>query len=81
MKRQKANFLYNLMTGIVLYCALTDGQVIWKDTSMANINRKALKKLPEEESKKKEIRLRKTEEAAVDNMLNSLNKKAFQNVE
>jgi hypothetical protein len=78
-------WLFNrIYTPVILETELfsaVDGQVIWTDTSMARINRKALKKLPKEESKKKEIRLQKTAEAAVEDMLKALNEKAFQNVE
>ena len=78
-------WLFNrIYTPVILETELlstTDGQVIWTDTSMAHINRKALKKLTQEDREKKDIRLQKAAEATVDDMLKSLNKKAFHNVE
>jgi hypothetical protein len=48
---------------------------------MARINRGALKLLPEDDRRKKEIRLQKTAETAVEDMLKALNRKAFKSVE
>jgi hypothetical protein len=42
-----------------------DGEDVWSHTTFDSIDRKALKKLPEEERKKKEVQLRVTSEKVV----------------
>ena len=73
-------WLFNrVFTPVILETDLlgtADGQAVWTDTSMARINRKALKDLPESDRTRREVRLQKTAEAAVDDLLNALNKKA-----
>ena len=78
-------FLFNrVFTPVILETELvstTDRKVIWSDTAFARMNRKALKKLPEAERKKKEVRLQVTAQRAVEHLLKDLNKTAFRNVE
>lgn len=77
-------FLFNkIFTPVILEAELVstaDGKTIWKDTAFARINRKALKQLPEDDRKKKEIRLKLTAEKAVQELVKNLNKKAAKNV-
>lgn len=77
-------FLFNrIFTPVILEAELvstSDGKTIWKDTAFARINRKALKQIPEDERKKKEIRLKLTAEKAAQELVKSLNKKAAKNV-
>ncbi len=51
-----------------------DGEPVWTDTSFDSIDRKALKKLPEEEQKKKEVQLRLTAEKTLNDLAASLEK-------
>lgn len=57
-----------------------DGKAVWSDMSLDSSNKKGLKKYSEAEQKKKEIRLRTTENLAVQDMLDSLNEKAAKNI-
>jgi hypothetical protein len=78
-------FIFNrIFTPVILETELlstTDGKVIWSDTAFARMNWKALKKLPEGERKKKEVRLQLTAQSAVEHLLKDLNKSAFRNVQ
>jgi hypothetical protein len=57
-----------------------DGKQVWSDTAFDSIDRKALKKLPEEEQKKKEVQLRVTAEKAEKDLADSLEKAAKKNL-
>ena len=76
-------FLFNrIFTPVILEAELvstSDGKTIWKDTAFARINRKGLKQLPEDERKKKEVRLKLTAEKAAQELVKNLNKKAAKN--
>lgn len=72
-----------IFTPVVLDAQLAstaDGATIWTDTTFAKINSKALKKLPEVERSRKEIRLQLTAAAAAKELSVDLNKKAFKNI-
>lgn len=77
-------FLFNrIFTPVILEAELvstSDGETIWKDTAFARINRKGLKQLPEDERKKKEVRLKLTAEKAAQELVKNLNKKASKNI-
>ncbi len=57
-----------------------DGKKVWSSTAFDSIDRKALKKLPEEEQKKKEVQLKVTVEKTEKNLLESLEKAAKSNI-
>ncbi len=57
-----------------------DGQKVWSHTAFDSIDRKALRKLPEEERKKKEVQLRVTAEKAEKDLVENLEKAAKKNV-
>ena len=56
-----------------------DGKVLWEKTAFDSINRKALKALPPEERRKKEVRLRTASEDAEEALARSLIKRARRN--
>jgi hypothetical protein len=56
-----------------------DGESVWSDTAFDSIDRKALKTLPEEEQKKKEVQLRVTVRKTERDLLDSLEKAARKN--
>ena len=53
-----------------------DGKQVWSHTTFVSIDRKALKKLPEEEQKKKEVQLKVTAEKAEQDLVENLEKAA-----
>jgi hypothetical protein len=53
-----------------------DGETVWSHTTFDSIDRKALKKLPEEEQKKKEVQLKVTAEKAEKDLVENLEKAA-----
>jgi hypothetical protein len=57
-----------------------DGQPVWSDTAFDSIDRKALKKLPEDERKRKEVQLRVTVEKVIRDLTADLEKTAQKNV-
>lgn len=57
----------------------TDGKTIWSVTAFVSVDRKALKKIPEEERKKKEVQLRLTAEKAANDLLKGLKTSAKHN--
>jgi hypothetical protein len=67
-----------IIEGELISC--TDGKTIWSHTAFARMHRKALKKLPEAERDRKEVRLELTAEKAIDDLLEDLNKKASRNI-
>jgi hypothetical protein len=76
-------YLFNrIFTPVILdgrLLSVTDGKIIWSDTAFARLNRKALKQLPEEQRKKKEIRLDLSADKAIKALLKDLNKSALRN--
>lgn len=56
-----------------------DGRVIWSMTSFTTIDRKAIKKYPQDKQELKELRLKITAEKAVKEIVKSLEKEAFKN--
>lgn len=72
-----------IFTPVVLESSLqsvADGKKIWHHTSFATINFKALKKLPKDERKKKEIRLQLASEKALRDLAKNLGKRAERNL-
>ncbi len=57
-----------------------DGKQVWSHTIFDSIDRKALKKLPEEERKKKEVQLKVTAEKAEKDLVENLEKAAKKNL-
>ncbi len=57
-----------------------DGKQVWSHTTFDSIDRKALKKLPEEERKKKEVQLKVTAEKAEQDLVENLEKAARKNL-
>ncbi len=57
-----------------------DGKQVWSHTTFDNIDRKALKKLPKEEQKKKEVQLRVTAEKTEQDLVENLEKAARKNL-
>jgi hypothetical protein len=57
-----------------------DGEQVWSHTTYDSIDRKALKKLPEEERKKKEVQLKVTVEKAEQDLVENLEKAARKNL-
>jgi hypothetical protein len=57
-----------------------DGKQVWSHTTFDSIDRKALKKLPEEEKKKKEVQLEVTAEKAERDFVENLEKAAKKNL-
>ncbi len=53
-----------------------DGKQVWSHTTFDSIDRKVLKKLPEEEQERKEVQLRVTAEEAEKNLVENLEKTA-----
>jgi len=58
----------------------SDGKVIWSKTSFSTLDKKGLKKYPEAEQAKKELRLKLTAEAAAKALVANLNKKTAKNI-
>jgi hypothetical protein len=58
-----------------------DGAPVWSDTAFDSIDRKTLKKLPEEEQKKKEVQLRVTAEKVIKDLIADLEKTARKNMQ
>jgi hypothetical protein len=58
-----------------------DGEPVWSDTAFDSIDRKALKKLPEEERNKKEVQLRVTAEKVIKDLITNLEKAAQKNLQ
>lgn len=58
----------------------SDGAKVWSHTAFDSIDRKALKKLPEEEQKKKEAQLKVTAEKAEKDLVENLEKAARKNL-
>jgi hypothetical protein len=56
-----------------------DGQSVWNDTAFDSIDRKALKKLPEEERSRKEVQLRVTADKVIQDLTTNLEKAAKRN--
>jgi hypothetical protein len=56
-----------------------DGKQIWSHTTFDSIDRKALKNLPEEERKKKEVQLKVTTEKAEQDLVENIEKAARYN--
>ncbi|MGE5241535.1 MAG: hypothetical protein ACM3NI_07800 [Bacteroidota bacterium] len=52
----------------------TDGKTLWNDTALASIDKPALKKLPGDQQKKKEVQLRVTAEKAERELVEALEK-------
>jgi hypothetical protein len=78
-----AYFFNRIFTPVIIEAELvstTDGKTIWSHTTFARMHRKALKKLPEAERGKREVRLELTAERAIDDLLENLDKRAFKNV-
>ena len=57
-----------------------DGKQVWSHTAFDSIDRKALKKLPKEERKKKEVQLKATAEKAEQDLVENLEKAARKNL-
>ena len=57
-----------------------DGKRVWSHTTFDSIDRKALKKLPQEEQKKKEVQLEVTAEKAEKDLVENLEKAAKKNL-
>jgi hypothetical protein len=57
-----------------------DGESVWSDTAFDSIDRKTLKKLPEEERKRKEVQLRVTAEKVIKDLITDLEKTAQKNL-
>lgn len=57
-----------------------DGVVVWSGTSLESSNSKALKALPADERKKREVRLRLTAWKAAENLTKKIDKNAWSNV-
>lgn len=57
-----------------------DGEQVWSHTTYDSIDRKSLKKLPEEERKKKEVQLKVTAEKAEQDLVENLEKAARKNL-
>jgi hypothetical protein len=78
------SFLFNMYYAPVTIegelISTDDGKQVWSDTAFDSIDRKALKKLPEEEQKKKEVQLRVTVEKAEQDLADSLEKAARKNL-
>lgn len=76
-------YLFNrIFTPVILdgrLLSVSDGKIIWNNTAFARLNRKALKQLPEEQRKKKEIRLGLTADKAIVELLKDLDKSAIRN--
>ena len=51
-----------------------DGKTLWSDTALASIDKDALKKLPEDQQKKKEVQLKVTSEKAERDLVGALEK-------
>lgn len=51
-----------------------DGKALWSDTALASIDKQALKKLPEDQQKKREVQLRVTAEKAERELVGALEK-------
>ncbi len=58
----------------------SDGGTVWSHTTFDSIDRKALKKLPEEERKKKEVQLKVTAEKAERDLVEDLEKAAKKSI-
>ncbi len=58
----------------------SDGGTVWSHTTFDSIDRKALKKLPEEERKKKEVQLKVTAEKAEKDLVEDLEKAAKKSI-
>lgn len=76
-------FVFNrIFTPVILDSRLysvSDGKKIWSHLSVATINFKALRKLPKQERKKKEVRLDLASQKAIDNLAARLSKTAKRN--
>ncbi len=57
-----------------------DGEEVWSHTTFDSIDRKALKKLPEEDRKKKEVQLKVTAEKTEKDLVDNLEKSARKNL-
>jgi hypothetical protein len=77
-------YLFNMYYAPVTFegelSSTVDGKQIWSHTTFDSIDRKALKKLPEEERKKKEIQLEVTAEKAEQDLVEDLEKAAKKNL-
>lgn len=51
-----------------------DGKTLWSDTALASIDKDALKKLPEDQQKKKQVQLKVTSEKAERDLVDALEK-------
>lgn len=51
-----------------------DGKTLWSDTALASIDKDALKKLPEDQQKKKQVQLKVTSEKAERDLVEALEK-------
>ena len=60
--------------------SVADGHTLWSATALESSNSKALKALPSDERKKREVRLRLTAQKAAENLVKSLDKKAWSNL-
>ncbi len=57
-----------------------DGRAIWSGTSLESSNHKELKRLPKEEQRKREVRLRLTAQRAVGDLVKKIEGKAWANL-
>jgi hypothetical protein len=77
-------YLFNMYYAPVTFegelSSTVDGKQIWSHTTFDSIDRKALKKLPEEERKKKEIQLEVTAQKAEQDLVEDLEKAAKKNL-
>ncbi len=74
------NMYYAPVTIEAQLISTIDGKKVWSHTTFDSIDRKALKKLPEEERKKKEIQLKVTAEKAEKDLVENLEKAAKKNL-